>query len=69
MIENGPPMTVREIARAQNISTTTVYRALRAGLLKGHRIGQRGDWRVVEEDLTRWLAEGAPTQKEQTHGT
>jgi excisionase family DNA binding protein len=60
-LERSPDyLTAKEIASKQRVSIDFVRAALRAGTLKGHTIGGRGDWRVSTEDYERWLAAGAP---------
>jgi excisionase family DNA binding protein len=62
-----PNLTAQDIATRENISLDTVKKALKAGVLKGHRIGTRGDWRITPEDYQQWIADGAPTKvKERT---
>jgi len=60
-LERSPDfLTAKEIAEKQRVSIDFVRAALRAGKLKGHTIGGRGDWRVSTEDYEAWIAAGAP---------
>jgi excisionase family DNA binding protein len=54
-------LTVSEIAQREHISIDTVKRAIKYGHLPAHRIGERGDYRIVVEDYERWIANGART--------
>jgi excisionase family DNA binding protein len=53
--------TVAEVAERVHVSTDTIKRALKAGFLKGFRVGARGDWRIDEAELDAWIAGGAKT--------
>ena len=48
-------LTVREVARFLNIHTNTVRRWSDLGILKGYRIGPRGDRRFRQEDVYAFL--------------
>lgn len=61
MAEVETPLTAREVATRAGLSIDTIKRALKTGLLRGHRVGARGDWRVEVADYRDWLAAGAPT--------
>jgi excisionase family DNA binding protein len=53
--------TPAEVAKRQRVSLSLVKRALRAGLLHGHRVGSRGDWRISFQDEQAWVRAGAPS--------
>ncbi len=53
-------LTLAEIAAAVRVKPITVWRAVRLGLLKGQRIGNRR-WIVARSDYLDWRARGAPT--------
>ena len=57
--------TVAEAAARVRVSTDTIKRALKAGFLKGFRVGARGDWRIGEAELEAWIASGAKTPPRQ----
>lgn len=48
-------LTPEEVANTLNMSVLTVKKWLRAGKLKGVKIGTRGDWRVKETDLEKYI--------------
>ena len=48
-------MTIDEAARYLKVCRKTLYRWLRAGRLKGYRVGRQ--WRLRRADLDRWLEE------------
>ena len=50
-------LTPAEIADRCQLSTKTVLRAIRSGRLRACRLGTRGGYRVVAEDLEAWIAE------------
>jgi hypothetical protein len=58
-----PLLKPREVAQRQRISLSVVRRALRAGLLHGHKVGSRGDWRIALPDEQDWVRRGAPSVK------
>jgi excisionase family DNA binding protein len=47
--------TVKEVADLLKVDVTTIRRYLRAGHLKGIQIKKRGNWRIPEEELRRFL--------------
>lgn len=49
-----PVLTVSEVAKRLRVCLSTVWKMLRAGTLKGHRIGSGREWRILERDLTRY---------------
>jgi hypothetical protein len=53
-------LTLAEIAAAVRVTPDTIWRAVRLGLLKGQRIGNRR-WIVSRADYLDWRARGAPT--------
>ncbi len=50
-------LTVREVARLLNVHINTVRRWNGRGMLKGYRIGPRGDRRFSREDIALFLAD------------
>ena len=48
-------LTLREVAEAMKVSESTVRRWIRAGALTAYKVGQRGQLRVRDEDLERYL--------------
>ena len=63
----SPMLTVREVATLLHVHTNTVRRWSDRGLIRAHRITQRGDRRFKQEDIGRFLAElnmnrGDPTK-------
>ena len=59
----GKKYSVGEVAEELGYSTETIRRWLESGSLRGHRSGDRGHWRVTEENLQRfkdrWLDDSA----------
>ena len=53
--EYASVLTVREVARFLNIHVNTVRRWSDLGILKGYRIGPRGDRRFRQEDVFAFL--------------
>jgi len=49
-------LTAAEVAEAMRVSTMTVYRLIKAGSLPAVRVGR--SYRVAEDDLDRFLAQG-----------
>jgi len=49
--------TTADTARLCHHSRETVKRWLERGIIKGYRIGTSGHWRVLPEDLARFLKE------------
>lgn len=47
--------TPEEVAEVLKLSVITVKKWLRSGKLKGVKIGSRGDWRVKEIDLEKFI--------------
>ena len=47
-------LTAAEAAARVRVARSTVLAALRAGTLRGAKVGGRGHWRVREEDLWAW---------------
>ena len=56
MPQQGPFLTVKEVASLLKVSTKTVYRWLGRGALHGRKIG--GGWRIPLADLENFLARG-----------
>ena len=58
-------LTVGEAARFLGIHSNTVRRWSDLGILKGYRIGPRGDRRFREEDITAllWRTESTVTHR------
>ena len=48
-------LTPEQVAEILNMSVITVKKWLRAGKLKGVKIGSRGDWRIKENDLEKFI--------------
>jgi excisionase family DNA binding protein len=49
-------LTPEQVAAVLNLSVRTVKGWLREGKLKGVKIGTRGDWRVKESDLEKYIS-------------
>jgi excisionase family DNA binding protein len=52
-------LTTSQVARRLNIHVNTVRRWSKKGILKGYRIGPRGDRRFSEKDIASLLNIGA----------
>jgi excisionase family DNA binding protein len=64
MYQQTSYLTAREVAERERLSLDMVRRALNNGVLKGHHVGGRGDWRIADSDCADWIARGAPTKAE-----
>ena len=53
--KNTSALTTSQVARRLNIHVNTVRRWNKKGILKGYRIGPRGDRRFSEEDIALLL--------------
>ena len=50
-------LTVAQVARACQVSTRTIRRAIAAGELEAFQLARRGTWRIRPEDVSAWLEE------------
>ncbi|HEX5018639.1 MAG TPA: helix-turn-helix domain-containing protein [Actinomycetes bacterium] len=50
-------LTLADVAESLNVSASQVYALVRSGQLRGIKIGGRGQWRVEEAELERYIAE------------
>jgi excisionase family DNA binding protein len=50
-------LTLADVAEVLNVSASQVYALVRSGDLRGIKIGGRGQWRVEESELERFIAE------------
>ena len=48
-------LTIEQVADLCQVSTKTVYRAIRSGALKACRLGRGGAYRVKPEEMERWI--------------
>ncbi len=48
-------LTPAQVAEILNLNIRTVKGWLRKGKLKGVKIGNRGDWRIKEDDLKEFI--------------
>jgi len=55
-LSNGKLLTVGEAARLLNAHPNSVRRWSDMGILRGYRIGCRGDRRFRHEDISRFIA-------------
>jgi excisionase family DNA binding protein len=53
-------LTATDVAWKLNMNLRTVQRLLKLGKIPGFRAG--GEWRIAEEELTRWMNEQRPVQ-------
>lgn len=51
----SPWLEPRGAAARASVSTATILRELRAGRLRGYRVGGRKCWRIKPEDVDSWL--------------
>jgi excisionase family DNA binding protein len=50
-------LTLADVAEMLNVSSSQTYALVRSGQLRGIKIGGRGQWRVEESELERYIAE------------
>ncbi|MEO8106468.1 MAG: helix-turn-helix domain-containing protein [Actinomycetes bacterium] len=50
-------LTLADVAELLNVSASQTYALVRSGDLRGIKIGGRGQWRVEEAELDRFIAE------------
>ncbi len=55
---NSEIMTTGEVARFLKVGVGAVRRWAREGTLKGYRMGGRGEWRYIKEDVIKFLMGG-----------
>jgi excisionase family DNA binding protein len=48
-------LTIDQVAELCQVSTKTVYRAIRRGALKACRLGRGGAYRVKPEEMETWI--------------
>ena len=60
----GPLLTVEEVAERLNLHVESVRRYIRAKELKAIKFGNRGGYRITEEDLQAFIA-----KKKEEEGT
>lgn len=50
-------LTLADVAEVLNVSASQAYALVRSGDLRGIKIGGRGQWRVEDSELDRFIAE------------
>jgi excisionase family DNA binding protein len=50
-------LTLADVAELLNVSASQAYALVRSGQLRGIKIGGRGQWRVEQSELERYIAE------------
>lgn len=55
-------LTLKETAKILRVSERTIMRYLKAGKLKGSKVGK---WRIKESDLERFLKENTNAKRKQ----
>ena len=50
-------LTLADVADLLNVSSSQTYALVRSGQLRGIKIGGRGQWRVEESELERFIGE------------
>jgi excisionase family DNA binding protein len=55
--KDGAMLTASDVGRLLNVHINTVRRWTNKGILKGYRIGPRGDRRFRQEDIATFLVE------------
>jgi excisionase family DNA binding protein len=53
-------MTIEEVAAFLKISETTAYQLVRAGEIKGRKVGR--EWRFLKSEIVDWLKKGGESQ-------
>jgi len=61
--EIDPMLTTSDVAHLLNVHINTVRRWSNKGILKGYRVGSRGDRRFRHEDITRFLSQESQTEE------
>jgi excisionase family DNA binding protein len=50
-------LTLADVAEMLNVSSAQTYALVRSGQLRGIKIGGRGQWRVEESELERFISQ------------
>lgn len=56
--------TINETAGLLGVSAMTIRRYIRAGILRGFRTGEGGDWRIASTEIDRFIQQ----QMDKEHG-
>jgi excisionase family DNA binding protein len=64
-------LTIEQVADLCQVSTKTVYRAIRSGALKACRLGRGGAYRVKPEEMESWIeaSSGATRERRASRAT
>jgi excisionase family DNA binding protein len=55
-------LTVKEAASFLNVSTSTIYRMIKGGMLKARKIGKAGktsDYRILHQSIDAYIEEAS----------
>jgi excisionase family DNA binding protein len=59
-----PMLTTSDVARLLNVHINTIRRWSNQGVIKAYRIGARGDRRFRQEDVSSFLSEQPPNNRQ-----
>ena len=62
-------LTIQEVAETMKVSDSTVRRLIRRGRLAAYKVGDRGQLRVEERDLERYVAAQRVRVESEREGT
>ena len=62
-------LTIQEVAETMKVSDSTVRRLIRRGRLTAYKVGDRGQLRVEERDLERYVAAQRVRVESEREGT
>ena len=54
-------LTIEQVAASCQVSSKTVYRAIRRGALRASRLGMTGAYRIKPEEMEAWIEASAET--------
>ncbi len=53
MMNRAEMLKIQDVAKYLNISSITIYRMLKKGILPAHKIGAQ--WRFRKEEIDQWI--------------
>jgi excisionase family DNA binding protein len=55
MMNRAEMWRIKDVAKYLNISSITIYRMLKKGIIPAHKIGSQ--WRFIKEEIDQWIRE------------